>query len=305
MPYTISDSPAIRALTTGLQVVFQDAYTQEVEQGVRQKIATEVPSNAEAEDYGWLGNVPGVREFDGERQVKALNSYTYSIKNRTWENTIGIDRAAIDHDKYGLIRMRVQNLATEAARFQDQLVMNVLEDGFTKTCYDGEPFFSNSHTGGDNLTDATLSADALQSAITTIMGYTDDQGNPMAVVPDTLVVPPALQWTARELLESTLYPDIVTDPAGSVQKLAGNVLNGTLDLVVSPYLADSNNWYVLCTKRGVKPLIFQMDHPVEFQALEKESESGFMRAQYLYGTYARYNAGYGLWQLAYGSTGGS
>jgi phage major head subunit gpT-like protein len=104
---------------------------------------------------------------------------------------------------------------------------------------------------------------------------------------------PDLQWTAMELIESRY------DPAGATFK--ANSLRGKLRLVVSGYLTDTDNWYLFDTSRVVKPLVFQLDHPVEFQAMEKESDSGFMRAEYLYGTYARYNVGYGLWQCAFGA----
>jgi len=42
---------------------------------------------------------------------------------------------------------------------------------------------------------------------------------------------------------------------------------------------------------------------VEFSALDDPSESSeaFMRDRLFYGVRARYNAGYGLWQLAFGS----
>ena len=298
MPITSTDLP-LDALYTGLNVVFQDAYRSSIESGLRGRISTEVPTNSETEDYAWLGGVPGVREFVGERQVRDLSAFSYSIRNKIWENTISVDRAAIDHDKYGLIKTRVQELATAQSRFQDHLVMEILAGGFTALCYDGQYFFDTDHTGGSNKGTDALTASSLSAAITAMMKFTDDQGNVLGVTPDTLVVPPDLQWTARELLESRYYPEKLTST--DTQKLANNVLAGSLALVVSPYLSDTNNWYVLCTGRVIRPLIFQLDAPVEFQALEKESESGFMRGQYLYGTYARYNAGYGLWQYAFGS----
>jgi len=298
MPITSSDLP-LDALYTGLNVVFQDAYRSSVDSGLRSRISTQIPTNSDSEDYAWLGGVPGVREFIGERQVRDLSAFSYSIANKVWENTISVDRSAIDHDKYGLIKTRVQELAAAQARFQDQLVFEILAGGFTAACYDGKYFFDTTHAGGSNKGTDALTAASLSAAITAMMKLTDDQGTNLGVRPDTLVVPPDLQWTARELLESRYYPEKLTST--DTQKLAVNVLAGSLDLVVSPYLSDTNNWYVLCTGRVIKPLIFQLDAPVEFQALEKESESGFMRGQYLYGTYARYNAGYGLWQYAFGS----
>ena len=293
MPITTSDMPSVRALTVGLRAIFEEAYQSRVQESLRSRLATDVRTNSEAEDYAWLGAVPQVREYTDERQVKAITGFSYTIANKVWENTIAVDRAALDHDKYGLIRMRIQDMAAEAARYQDQLVIETLANGFTATCYDGLTFFSDSHTGGDNKTTSALSATALQDAITAMMNFKDDQNKPMGITPDTLVVPPALQWTARELLESGVRPE--------ADYSSDNVLKGALKLVVTPYLTDADNWYVLSTGRSVRPLIFQEDAPVEFQAMESDSESGFMRDQFLYGTYARYNVGFGLWQCAYGA----
>jgi len=61
-------------------------------------------------------------------------------------------------------------------------------------------------------------------------------------------------------------------------------------------------WFLLDTSRAVKPLIWQTREPYEFQSLDKSTdENVFMRGEYLYGVQARANAGFGLWQLAFGS----
>ncbi len=130
-----------------------------------------------------------------------------------------------------------------------------------------------------------------------MMKFKDDRGRFIGAMPDLLVVPPDLQWTAMELLESTYWPE----EGATTERMASNVLKGKLDLIVSPYLTDPDNWFVLSTKGVVKPIILQSRTPIEFAALEADSESGFMRDQYVYGVRARYNAGYGLWQTAYGS----
>ena len=66
-------------------------------------------------------------------------------------------------------------------------------------------------------------------------------------------------------------------------------------------MTDTNNWYLLATKRKLKPIVFQQRVPVKFDSLEGASETGFMRDKYVYGVRARYNVGYGLWQNAYGA----
>ena len=102
-----------------------------------------------------------------------------------------------------------------------------------------------------------------------------------------------------------MWPALATviscDRGSTTAKTASNVLKGKLDLLVSPYLSDTNDWFVFATKGVIKPVILQSRTPVEFAALEADSESGFLRDQHIYGVRARYNAGYGLWQMAYGS----
>jgi len=293
-----SDIPKL--LEAGLRAVFFEAY--EAAPGDWERIATVVPSEHDTEKYAWLGSVPKMREFKDERVPAGLLPHDYSIKNRTWEASIAVERAALEDDQYGQIKLRVQELAQEAKRHQDELVFSLLKDGFTSLCYDGQYFFDTDHAEGDSGTQSNrgtsaLSASSLQAAFTAMMKFKDDKGKPMGIIPDALVVPPDLKWTAMELLESVYAPDT----AAGKTEMRKNVLSGALDMIVSPYLSDSNDWLLLCTKRVVKPIIFQSRVPVEFAALEANSENGFMRDEYVYGVRARYNVGYGLWQLAYGN----
>jgi phage major head subunit gpT-like protein len=61
-------------------------------------------------------------------------------------------------------------------------------------------------------------------------------------------------------------------------------------------------WFLLDASREIKPIIFQSRREVEFLSKDRpDDESVFMRKKYVYGVDRRDNAGYGLWQLAYGS----
>ncbi len=63
-----------------------------------------------------------------------------------------------------------------------------------------------------------------------------------------------------------------------------------------------NLWALLDTTRPLKPLIYQERQPIKFVALTKESdESVVMRNEFIYGADGRAAAGYGLWQMAFGS----
>jgi len=61
-------------------------------------------------------------------------------------------------------------------------------------------------------------------------------------------------------------------------------------------------WFLLDTSRAIKPLILQERKKPVFTAMTKpDDEAVFMTNEYRYGVDCRYAAGYGLWQLAYGS----
>jgi phage major head subunit gpT-like protein len=56
------------------------------------------------------------------------------------------------------------------------------------------------------------------------------------------------------------------------------------------------------TSKVIKPFIFQRRKDYTFVAKDQDGDDNvFMRNEYVYGVEARVNAGYGLWQLAYGS----
>lgn len=61
-------------------------------------------------------------------------------------------------------------------------------------------------------------------------------------------------------------------------------------------------WFLLDCSQPVKPLVFQDRMRPALTPLTGETEENvFWRGEYVYGVRARSNAGYGLWQLAYGS----
>ena len=113
-----------------------------------QEIAMETPSTTDAETYAWLGDIPGMREWIGDREVQNLIGSDYTIKNKTWELTFGIPREAVEDDKIGLYNPSVESMGQEAATHPDELVFRLLKDGFSAPCYDGKPFFSDARPVG-------------------------------------------------------------------------------------------------------------------------------------------------------------
>jgi phage major head subunit gpT-like protein len=61
-------------------------------------------------------------------------------------------------------------------------------------------------------------------------------------------------------------------------------------------------WFLLDTTRAIKPMVWQERVPFTFQSLVSDNdEHVFKHDEHLYGIRGRANAGFALWQLAYGS----
>lgn len=65
----------------------------------------------------------------------------------------------------------------------------------------------------------------------------------------------------------------------------------------------SDPWFLLCTKRQIKPVIWQnrRDFKLVMKTNAETSDHLFMTDEFLWGVDGRCNAGLGLWQLAFGS----
>lgn len=291
----IVNQQALRGIFTGFKTIFTKAF--EGTKPLYEKIATRVPSAAGEESYKWLGNIPKMREWIGDRQIKNLTASDYTLKNRDFEATVSIDRNDIADDRIGLYTPSVQMLGESAAQHPDDLVFALLPGGFANKCYDGKEFFSDTHKVGkksvSNKGTAKLSTTAYEAARATMMSFTDDEGRPLKLVPDTLVVPPALESKAREIL--------LADQINGTT----NVNKGTAEPLMLPDLAGHDTeWFLLCTSKPIKPLIFQEREAPKFVSLTSDTdENVFNRKEYIYGVDSRGNAGYGFWQMAYGSNG--
>ena len=111
---------ALRGIYTAFNTVFNKAF--EGQHPTYEKVATVVPSTSESETYAWLGDIPGMREWIGEREIQNLSGSAYTIKNKDFELTVGVDRNAVEDDKIGLYNPSIQMLGESAALHPDELV---------------------------------------------------------------------------------------------------------------------------------------------------------------------------------------
>ena len=110
-----------------------------------QKVAMLVVSTTSGQNYGWMANTSSFREWLGDRVIQNLSAFEFFIKNRSFENTIGVGRDDIEDDNVGVYAPRFQQLGHDAATHPDELVFDLLVNGFTQPCYDGQNFFDTDH----------------------------------------------------------------------------------------------------------------------------------------------------------------
>lgn len=222
----IINTAALSALYKAFNTAFQKGFA-----GVPpmwNKVATLVPSGTGTEDYGWLGKIPGMREWIGDRQIQNLALHSYSIKNKPFESTIGVKRDNIEDDQLGIYSPMFEMMGQNASEHPDKLIFALLAAGFATACYDGQYFFDTDHP--------VIQADGSSASVS---NYQAGAGNP---------------------------------------------------------------WFLLDTRRPLKPLIFQERKKPNFVAMDKETDANvFTRAEYLYGIDSRCNVGFGFWQMAFGS----
>lgn len=136
-----------RANLQTLSVAFNAAFQNGLSQGESQwpAIATPVPSTTGKEEYGWLGKIPNVREWLGDRVIQNISQGKYAISNKDYEVTIGVDRNDIEDDNIGIYGPLFTELGRSSTANYDQLVWGLLKAGFATNCYDGQYFFDTDH----------------------------------------------------------------------------------------------------------------------------------------------------------------
>ncbi|MBD8890905.1 Mu-like prophage major head subunit gpT family protein [Roseibium litorale] len=137
----------LRTLGTGFKTNYQNGFD-EVDPSWN-KIAEEIPSTTASNEYGWLGEWPSLREWIGDRLIKALTGHSYTIKNKEFESTVGVKATDIEDDNLGIYAGRFKAMGRAAARWPDELVWPALAAGFSSECYDGQFFFDTDHPVGD------------------------------------------------------------------------------------------------------------------------------------------------------------
>lgn len=293
---------------------------------VSDDLVMRVPSDNNEEKYVWLGAVPGMRQLVDEIQIKNLAASNWTIANLEFEDTVAVKQRDIENDKYGIYNPFFSALG-EAARFdQDVRVFPLLISGFSTVDYTGTNAFSaaaKKRTPGDagfinaflntgsQKTNAPLNSFSYRVARANLMSRVNAAGRPMNLGRKlVLVCGAALEPIARQILVADTVIQAIPGTSTSNTTASGAVTNidkGTAQIMTTALIdasATPNAWFLLELGLSLKPIAWQVNkEPILTALTNPDSDHVFKKHEFLYQAYGRYNAGYALTELMFGSTG--
>ena len=293
---------SIAAVFLSLKTTFNNAFDAAPSQW--QQTAMLVPSGSSQNDYTWLSNFPKMRKWIGDKVIKALSAFKYTVVNDDFEATVEVDRNDIDDDNLGIYKPQAEMAGFSAKKLPEEIVDELKNNAFANTCYDGQYFYDSDHPvagasvsnlGTVALSGATQAAAAASygAARLAIMSFKDDEGRPLKLVGDTLEVPPALETQGKRLVEMEKLADDTPNPYYKTAKL-----------IVNPGLTSTTAWFLHVTSMPVKPFVYQERKAPNFvEQTDPQQDNVFMRKKFRFGAEARVAGGYAFWQMSWGSTG--
>jgi phage major head subunit gpT-like protein len=273
-------------------------------------------SDQSAETYAWLGQSPVMREWTAGRQAKRFNENKLIIHNRHFEATVAVMTHELRRDKTGQILVRIQELAERTNAHWASLLSQLMIEGETEKCYDGQAFFSTDHQEGKSGKQSNLIAvdqsklgipkgelgsepnvkvmkAAILKGVRQILGVKDDQGEPfnenaksfLALVPTNLM----------DVVNAAISSPVLSGAETNDLALSRNF---SLDYAVNSRLPWDNQFMIFRTDGSVAPFIRQEEMPVKLNVIGDGSEEEFKEGRHLYGVDCWRNVGYGYWQKA-------
>ena len=258
----------------------------------------EVSSTGQKENYNWIGDIPAMQVWRDSRPHERLRVTGYEIENVDYATGIEVHANDLDDDRLNLIQPRINGLVDAYYLHKFTQFKSLLENGASTACYDGQNFFSASHSEGSSgsqsnymTSSATLTDTNVRTAYAAMCEYKNDQGNLMGITPTHLFTSPAQRGTALSIIK-----------AQTVSTGGDNITNLDmgLQLIIIPGLATTVWWGLVDLSKSVKPFIFQNRRALSFTSMtDPETPDFYNTRRCKFGVDYRGGYGYGMWQLMY------
>lgn len=271
-------------LKAGINNIANDWY--QLTDTVYEKIVQVTPSTHAVEPYAPMARGASPRRVPrgtAFKNTKLQAVADIQILNEKFGAISSVEKELIDDDQTGQIMQRLQDIGPNMALLEEAWVMGKFISPSGGTTYQGDlipasttkpsietasswPWSTSLLGGGRNRPTSytVFNNNLVQQADYYLMIQKDQNGNFMAVNPDTLLHGPGVKFVAAELMNSTWYPSTAAQligggAVGSTSTnlgttYANNVMKGLYQPVCSRFLP-SGAWAVGKAYRG---MVFQM-----------------------------------------------
>lgn len=249
---------------------------------------------------GQFGAAPTKSEGDGVHYDTMQELWTSRYTHETIALAYAITEEAIEDNLYeALSKVRTRALGRAMAVTKQVKAANIFNNAFSPSFVGGDlkPLCATDHplAGGGTLSNRVsvdLSETALENAIITMAGWTDDRGILIGVQAKSLHIPPNLQFEAERILKTPLQP-FTADNTINALKSSGKLSGG---VYINHRFTDTNAWFLQTdVPDGTK-------HFTRIK-LSTKMEGDFDTGNMRYKARERYSFGWSDWRRWYGSSG--
>jgi hypothetical protein len=195
----------------------------------------------------------GLQEIgpDGEPKHLSASDESAIVRLKTQALAFAVGRPDIIDDDLGALTRLPSAFGAICRRKIDdlsytKLLANKLSDGTTSLFVAGN---KNYITGATTV----LSAEGLRKGLETFRKQTDSQGNAIGLDPRFLLVPPELEFIAKQLVNSGSLQHVGAATAADKNNPTYNPFQGAFEVIVEPRLSNTTYsgssetaWYLIC-----------------------------------------------------------
>ena len=275
----ISRAQLLKELLPGLNALFGMEYARYSEEH-KEIYETEKSERSFEEETKLAGfsAAPVKNEGSAIAYDNAQEAFTARYTHETIALGFSITEEAVEDNLYDSLSARYTKALARAMAYTKQVkAAAVINNGFNGAYLggDGVTLFGNNSSstrvghplvgGGVNYNSPTTGVDlnetALENAVIQIAAWTDERGLLIAAKPRKMIIPPALMFVAKRLLDTELRVQTADNDINALKQM-GAIPEG---YTVNHFLTDPNGWF-LCTDvpNGMKhfermPLANSMD----------------------------------------------
>jgi len=308
----ISRAQLLKELLPGLNALFGMEYARygEEHKEIYETESSERSFEEETKLAGF-GAAPVKNEGSAIAYDNAQEAFTARYTHETIALGFSITEEAVEDNLYDSLSARYTKALARAMAYTKQVkAASVLNNGFNGSYPGGDGvslFGVNSSSarvghplvgGGQNYNSPTVGVDlnetSLENATIQIAAWTDERGLLIAAKPVKLVVPPALMFTSKRLLDTELRVATADNDINAIKQM-GTISGG---YTINHFLTDPNAWFLTTdVPNGLKHF--------ERMSLDTKMDGDFDTGNVRYKARERYSFGrsdpLGIW----GSSGSS